>query len=78
MRDIEMGVSQQFDGRWLVYYVNGGRCELQGIPTKELAIEYITTKPAGEFAKFIYVETSLSDSVTESVLNVDFVKKRMK
>lgn len=77
MRDIEMSVSQQFDGRWLVYYVKGGRCELQGIPTKELAIEYIKTKPPGEFASFVYVETGLHDGNPENILNVDFAKKRM-
>lgn len=55
MRDIEMSTSQQFDGRWLVYYVGNGRVEIQGLPSKNIAVEYIQTKPPGEFARFVYV-----------------------
>lgn len=76
MRDVEMSTSQQFNGRWLVYYVNGGRVEIQGLQSKEQAIEYITTKPSGEFGSFVYVETSSTDGCAENVLNVDFAKKR--
>jgi hypothetical protein len=55
MRNIEMSTSQQFDGRWLVYYVKSGSVEIQGLESEKQAIEYITTKPSGEFAKFVYV-----------------------
>lgn len=55
MRDIEMSTSQQFDGRWLVYYVKSGSVEIQGLDTQKQAIEYINTKASGEFARFVYV-----------------------
>lgn len=55
MRNIYMSTSQQFDGRWLVYYVKSGSVEIQGLDTQEQAIEYINTKPSGEFARFVYL-----------------------
>lgn len=61
MRDIEMSTSQQFDGRWLVYYVGSGRVEIQGLKSNAQAIEYITTKPSGEFARFVYVPSCLEN-----------------
>jgi hypothetical protein len=56
VRDRKMGVSQQFDGRWLVCYLGSGRVEIQGLDSKEQAIEYIQSKPAGEFVRYVYVE----------------------
>lgn len=61
MRDIEMSTSQQFDGRWLVYYVKSGQVEIQGLDSEEQAIEYIKTKPAGEFARFTHVSRGVEN-----------------
>jgi len=55
IREIRMSTSQQFDGRWLVYYVRNGSVEIQGLASKEQAIAYIATKTPGEFARYIYV-----------------------
>lgn len=63
-----MSTSQQFDGRWLVYYVRNGHVELQGLDSEEQAIEYIKTKPAGEFAKFTYVSRSVEDGERKNVV----------
>jgi hypothetical protein len=68
MRDIEMSTSQQFDGRWLVYYVVTGRVEIQGLESNEQAIEYIKTKPSGEFARFVYVPGGVEDDQRASVV----------
>ena len=56
-----MGTSQQFDGRWLVYYASSGLVEIQGLESNEQAIEYIETKPRGEFAKFVHVSRGVDD-----------------
>jgi hypothetical protein len=56
VREIRMGTSQQFDGRWLVCYLGSGTVEIQGIESQKQAIEYIQSKPGGEFGKYVYVE----------------------
>lgn len=61
MRDIEMSTSQQFDGRWLVYYTKSGRVEIQGLESNEQAIEYITSKPSGEFGRFVFVPSGVEN-----------------
>ena len=68
MRDIEMSTSQQFDGRWLVHYVKSGRVEIQGLESNEQAIEYIRTKPAGEFGRFVYVPSGVQDGERKDVV----------
>lgn len=62
MRNIEMSTSQQFDGRWLVYYVKRGSVEIQGLESQKQAIDYIKTKPAGEFGRFVYVPQNTKES----------------
>ena len=57
-----MSTSQQSDGRWLVYYVKRGLVEIQGLESQKQAIEYIKTKPPGEFARFVYVPQNAKES----------------